>query len=120
MQRSVNAILTITTSLGLALSPSSRLRDETFPRKKRWTQISRADNENDIDRVANSTLPPKIENFQARSHTKENGADIGNTTRTRAYTCTHVYAHTNGRTPRSEVFLRTQTRTMHKHVSCVE
>ena len=59
-------------------------KNRNFPRKERGTHVSRADNENDIDRVANSTLPPKIENFQARSRTKENGADIENMARSRA------------------------------------
>lgn len=89
--------LTTITIVSLVVPPAWRRKIENFPPRERGTHISRADNENDIDRVANSTLPPKIENFQARSRTKENGADIENMARSRA--------------PVANVSLRAQTRT---------
>lgn len=84
---------------------------ENFPRKERGIHISRADNENDIDRVANSTLPPKIENFQARSRTKENGADIENMARSRVPVANVSQAAFPCELRRGR---------MHKRVSCVE
>lgn len=57
------------------------------------------DNENDIDRAANIAFPVKIENFQARSCTKENGAD-----RQRIWG-----APREENTLHGEVFLRAQT-----------
>ena len=47
-----------------------------FQKKKK--KKKKKNDENDIDRAANITFPVKIENFQARSCTKENGADIEN------------------------------------------